>query len=261
MSAIYRSFLLAVLLLAACQSSRPAFYFGSRPHRASAGTAAATVAAIPDSALVASSGAAAAAAGGSPSVAERRRSRHQSTRSAPTRRRPISAVARVVGRASRAVEPGVVQQKHPRNATDFDHGKALGQTILAALYVVGLVVLLIVLLSAHTATGQLVWGIAFGVAALPLLYWLGKVFVELIRPARNTPQHLSWRIPLRIAAVHPADGIDALGRFFVKVTVVAASVFLLTLVLGLVIGSTAATVIGAIGLALLAVLALALLNA
>ncbi|RTQ47132.1 hypothetical protein EJV47_19740 [Hymenobacter gummosus] len=82
-----------------------------------------------------------------------------------------------------------MQQKPPRNTADFDHGKALRETILAALYVVGLVVLLIVLLAAPTATGQLVWGIVFGVAALPLLYWLGRVVVELIRPAGNTRRH------------------------------------------------------------------------
>lgn len=83
----------------------------------------------------------------------------------------------------------IVQQKRPPNAADFDPGKALGETILAALYVVALVVLLILLLSATTATGQLVWGVAFGVAALPLLYWLGRIAAALIRPAGNTRRH------------------------------------------------------------------------
>ncbi|RAK68013.1 hypothetical protein DLM85_08195 [Hymenobacter edaphi] len=96
-------------------------------------------------------------------------------------------------------------------------------------------------------------GLALGV---PGYLFLGRGYAgswnSAARPLRTST---------RVAAAHPADGIDALGRFLVKVTVAVASVFLATLVLGLIFGSSAAAVIGGIGLALVAVLALVLLNA
>lgn len=186
--------ILALLLLSSCQGSRPAFYFGARPvqvpHKP-VGPAAATVAAPPDSALAASPGAAPEVSTGSPAAAKqkRRRATPQAAWVAPTRRSPASAVVRVAGQASRVVGQRVVQPQHPRNTADFDPGKALGETILAALYLVGLIGLLVVLLSASTATGQLVWGIAFGVAASPLLYWLGRLVAALIRSTGNTRRH------------------------------------------------------------------------
>ncbi|RTQ47131.1 hypothetical protein EJV47_19735 [Hymenobacter gummosus] len=111
-------------------------------------------------------------------------------------------------------------------------------------------------------------------AAVVLLLLVRTIWPRSRSAARSTAARSSlsqffqpatkWqrRLAVRSRAARPTDGgIDALGRFMVKAAAVAASVFLLTLIMGLVFSSTVTTVIGAAGLGLLLVLAILILSA
>ncbi|OON68275.1 hypothetical protein B0919_14070 [Hymenobacter sp. CRA2] len=251
-------------LLSSCQSSRPAFYFGARPAPAHGAAAVASVkaAAPPDSAFGASSAAAVARPAANaritaPQRLRQPRSTHQLSRFAPKRQNPADSRARVAGRA---VRRGAFQQRPHRNAADYDHGKALGETILAALYVVGLAVLLILLLSATTATGQLIWGIALGVAALPLLYWIGRVVAALIRPAGNARQHRRAFVnerPRHLISSARQPGLSEAELFLICVALVGIAL-LLRLLLG--ISFLGALAIAVFGVPLLVIWAMLLID-
>lgn len=256
---------LVVLLLASCQSSRPAFYFGSR-------SAPAFAAATPDSG----------AAGRRPVfVGEARPTALPATprtpadapppavASAPAVRQSAGRCAggqryRVAARAPHA--PAAARANHVRQPLARGHSAASSDS---RLFLGGLL-----LMGIGLATGLLVGGIPgllIGLAlGIPGYLLMGRGYAGSWQSASAVGASgyflASWSAARQVykrfpgfrnqAATHPSDGDWSFVDTFLKVYATAALIFLLTLMLGIIFGAGVATLIGGGGLVFLLLLAL-----